>query len=192
ERSSRGSVPPQPARPVTLARKSVLVCIKPPAEWVASVPLMSAAETEPWMPMTHAPAPGALPNPPNCQSQPSWPPKMGPLVVTLALRLGAGEKLVLKTLNSRFPQPQPTWAPVKQPVQLNTGIGGATGATRGAFTARSAAMAGAAASNAVPATPVSKVLFNMLFIRAPKVSGLNQGVASPNGGDESNGKPCAA
>jgi len=47
-----------------------------------------------------------------------------------------------------------------------------------------AALAEPAANNATPATLASK----SFFIGAPKVSGLNQAVASPNEGRESNGK----
>src|SRR5437899_7782561 len=61
---------------------------------------------------------------------------------------------------SFLPQPQPPWAPTKQPVQLNTGtgatIGGALYAGRGP---RSAALAEPAATSAPVATEPSRIFF---------------------------------
>src|SRR5437667_12199582 len=64
------------------------------------------------------------------------------------------------SVTSFLPQPQPPWAPTKQPVQLNTGtgatIGGALYAGRGP---RSAALAEPAATSAPVATEPNRIFF---------------------------------
>src|ERR1051326_517805 len=57
-------------------------------------------------------------------------------------------------------QPEPPWAPTKQPVQLNTGTGAATGgALYAGLWPRSAALAEPAATRAPVATEPSRIFF---------------------------------
>src|SRR5437016_9495130 len=90
-----------------------------------------------------------------------------------ATLVAAAGPLLPTSVTSFLPQPQPPWAPTKQPVQLNTGtgatIGGALYAGRGP---RSAALAEPAATSAPVATEPSRIF----FIRAPVQVGCTAAV----------------
>src|SRR5438034_11331399 len=68
--------------------------------------------------------------------------------------------LLATSVTSFLPQPQPPWAPTKQPVQLKAGTGATTGGAlytgRGP---RSAALAEPAATSAPVATEPSRIFF---------------------------------
>src|SRR6266567_8071403 len=91
---------------------------------------------------------------------------MAPLVSIPAVALPIVLVWLLATsVTSFLPQPQPPWAPTKQPVQLNTGIGATIGgALYAGLGPRSAALAEPAATSAPVATEPSRIF----FIEAPR------------------------